>query len=54
MKMHQQPKEKRVSPEERVSYPPSILEPAMPQDESLDGSVQPRPIFKVEKVARIW
>ena len=53
MKMHQQPKEKRVSPEERVSYPPSILEPAMPQDESLDGSVQPRPIFKVEKVARI-
>lgn len=47
MKMHQQPKEKKVAPEERVSYPPSILESAVPLDEEL-----PRPIFKVEKVAR--
>ena len=34
MKMHQEPKEKKVAPEERVSYPPSILEANTPMDDS--------------------
>ena len=42
---------KKVAPEERVSYPPSILH--APSSEELETG-KPRPIFLVEKVRRIW
>ena len=49
MKLQQKPKEKKVSPEERVSYPPSIIQTY--NSEELEAGA-PRPIFLVEKVAR--
>jgi len=44
------PKEKKVAPEERVSYPPSVLH--TPSFEELETG-NPHPIFLVEKVHRI-
>ena len=49
MKLQQQPKEKKVAEEERVSYPPTIMITA--SSEELEAGT-PRPIFLVEKVAR--
>lgn len=49
MQLQQLPKEKRVAPEEQIRYPPSALQPATVED--LDAGT-PRPIFKVERVAR--
>lgn len=51
MKLQQKPKEKKVALEERVSYPPTILQTAS-TEELLQGTA-PKPIFLVEKVARI-
>ena len=48
MKLQQLPKEKLPAPEERVSYPPSIIQaPVLPE------SSPPQPIFLVERVVRI-
>ena len=47
MKLQQLPKEKLPAPEERVSYPPSIIRAPVLLESS------PLPIFLVEKVIRI-
>ena len=52
MKLQQKPKEKKVAPEERVSYPSCIID--QPNTEvNQSGEVVPRPIFRIEKVARV-
>ena len=35
MKLQQKPKQQKVKPEERVSYPPSIIQPAYVEELSL-------------------
>ena len=50
MQLQQKPKEKKVSLEERVSYPPSIIH-TNSSDESQYGST-PQPIFWIEKIVR--
>ena len=52
MQLQQKPKEKKLSPEERVEYPPSIIHPSTCTDD-LESGQAPRPIFLVEKVARV-
>lgn len=49
MKLQQQPRERKPALEERVSYPPEILQTCSSEQLELG---QPRPIFRVEKVAR--
>jgi len=52
MQLQQKPKEKKVSPEERVSYPSAIINQAN-SDVTKSGDVVSRPIFWIEKVARV-
>lgn len=49
MQLQQKPKERRVSPQEQISYPPSALQPVS-SEELTTGC--PRPIFRIEKVVR--
>lgn len=51
MKLQQKPKEKRVEPEVRVSYPPAVVN-ALPSSELQAGDFVPAPIFKIERVPR--
>ena len=51
MKLQQKPKEKRVEPEVRVSYPPTVVNTLL-NTELQAGEFVPAPIFKIEKVAR--
>ena len=54
MKLQQQPKEKRVEPEVRVSYPPEAVLQAKPSSEQMNsGDYVPQPIFKIERVERV-
>ena len=51
MKLQKLPKQQKVKPEERVSYPPSIF--ATSDDANMDAGSVPRPIFIVERVTRV-
>ena len=53
MKPQQKPKEKRVEPEVRVSYPPAVVNAVSTKDLEADNFVPPA-IFKIEKVVRKW
>ena len=52
MQLQQKPREKKVSPEERVSYPSSIIH-TVSNDEMQYGATNPLPIFWIEKVTRV-
>ena len=51
MKLQQKPKEKRVEPAVRVSYPPTVVNAVSTKDLEADNFVPPA-IFKIEKVVR--
>ena len=51
MQLQQKPKEKKLAPEERVEYPPSLIHQTITGD-SESGEL-PRPIFRIERVARV-
>ena len=51
MQLQQKPRQKKIAPEERVSYPSSIIQAS--SSEELSSGASPRPIFRIEKVARV-
>ena len=52
MQLQQKPRQKKIALEERVSYPSSIIQ-ANSSSEELSSGASPRPIFWIERVARV-